>query len=163
MSGTPTGVVRWTEGDYAVAARVERASASRAGSIDVGGDGALIPRGLSRVLPRFGRGSTDGDVIVVSPVRSKKRTARLRKVLDGLDREHAGAVRRVADRRAPVRARFLTPDDALVDLVMGVAAGGRAKADVAACFRQRSARVPPGRRSASSAAPHRRQLCRMRA
>src|SRR5439155_7161497 len=41
--------------------------------------------------------STDGDVIVVSPVRSKKRTARLRKVLDDLDREHAGAFRRLAD------------------------------------------------------------------
>jgi antitoxin component of MazEF toxin-antitoxin module len=41
--------------------------------------------------------STDGDVIIVSPVRSKKRTARLRKVLDALDREHAGAFRRLAD------------------------------------------------------------------
>lgn len=41
--------------------------------------------------------STDGDVIVVTPVRSKKRTARLRKVLDDLDREHAGAFRRLAD------------------------------------------------------------------
>jgi antitoxin component of MazEF toxin-antitoxin module len=41
--------------------------------------------------------STDGDVIVVSPVRSKKRTERLRKVLDELDREHAGAFRRLAD------------------------------------------------------------------
>jgi len=41
--------------------------------------------------------STDGDVIVISPVRSKKRTARLRKVLDDLDREHAGAFRRLAD------------------------------------------------------------------
>ena len=41
--------------------------------------------------------STDGDVIVVSPVRSKKRTARLRQVLDDLDREHAGAFRRLAD------------------------------------------------------------------
>ena len=41
--------------------------------------------------------STDGDVIVVSPVRSKKRTDRLRKVLDDLDREHAGAFRRLAE------------------------------------------------------------------
>lgn len=41
--------------------------------------------------------STDGDVIVISPVRSRKRTARLRKVLEDLDREHAGACRRLAD------------------------------------------------------------------
>jgi antitoxin MazE len=41
--------------------------------------------------------STDGDVIVVSPVRSKTRTARLRKILAELDREHAGAFRRLAD------------------------------------------------------------------
>jgi antitoxin MazE len=41
--------------------------------------------------------STDGDVIVVSPVRSKTRTARLRKILAALDREHAGAFRRLAD------------------------------------------------------------------
>lgn len=41
--------------------------------------------------------STDGDVIVISPVRSKRRTARLRKVLDELDREHAGAFRRLAE------------------------------------------------------------------
>jgi antitoxin component of MazEF toxin-antitoxin module len=41
--------------------------------------------------------STDGDVIVVSPVRSKKRTARLRKILAELDRQHAGAFRRLAD------------------------------------------------------------------
>lgn len=41
--------------------------------------------------------STDGDVIVVSPVRSKRRTARLRAILDELDREHAGAFRRLAE------------------------------------------------------------------
>ena len=40
--------------------------------------------------------STDGDVIVVSPVRPKQRTDRLRKVLDDLDREHAGSVPFVA-------------------------------------------------------------------
>ena len=40
--------------------------------------------------------STDGDVIVISPVRSAKRTARLRAILDDLDREHAGAFRRLA-------------------------------------------------------------------
>ena len=41
--------------------------------------------------------STAGDVIVVSPVRSKKRTARLRKILAELDRQHAGVFRRLAD------------------------------------------------------------------
>jgi antitoxin MazE len=41
--------------------------------------------------------STDGDVIVISPVRSKKRTAKLRKILEELDREHAGAFRRLAE------------------------------------------------------------------
>jgi len=41
--------------------------------------------------------TTDGVVIVVSPVRSKRRTQRLRKVLDDLDRAHAGAFRRLAD------------------------------------------------------------------
>ena len=40
--------------------------------------------------------STDGDVIVISPVRSTKRTARLRTILEDLDREHAGAFRRLA-------------------------------------------------------------------
>ncbi len=41
--------------------------------------------------------STDGDVIVISPVRSKKRSARIRAVLDELDREHAGAFKRLAE------------------------------------------------------------------
>jgi antitoxin component of MazEF toxin-antitoxin module len=41
--------------------------------------------------------STDGDVIVISPVRSRKRTARLRSILKDLDREHAGAFRRLAE------------------------------------------------------------------
>ncbi len=41
--------------------------------------------------------STDGDVIIISPVRPKKRTARLRSILDELDREHAGAFRRLAE------------------------------------------------------------------
>jgi antitoxin MazE len=40
--------------------------------------------------------STDGDVIVISPVRSKKRTAKLKKILQELDREHAGAFQRLA-------------------------------------------------------------------
>jgi antitoxin MazE len=41
--------------------------------------------------------STDGDVIVISPVRSKKRTARVRAILDDLDRRHAGAFKRLAE------------------------------------------------------------------
>ena len=41
--------------------------------------------------------STDGDVIIISPVRSKKRTAKLKKILDKLDRAHAGAFRRLAE------------------------------------------------------------------
>lgn len=40
--------------------------------------------------------STDGDVILVSPVRSRKRTARLRRILAELDEAHAGAFRRLA-------------------------------------------------------------------
>jgi antitoxin component of MazEF toxin-antitoxin module len=41
--------------------------------------------------------STDGDVIVISPVRSKKRTATLEEILAKLDREHAGVFRRLAE------------------------------------------------------------------
>jgi antitoxin component of MazEF toxin-antitoxin module len=41
--------------------------------------------------------STDGDVIVISPLRSRRRTAKLRRILDELDREHAGAFRRLAE------------------------------------------------------------------
>jgi antitoxin component of MazEF toxin-antitoxin module len=41
--------------------------------------------------------STDGDVIVISPLRSKKRTAKLKEILETLDREHAGAFRRLAE------------------------------------------------------------------
>ncbi|MEO8604459.1 MAG: AbrB/MazE/SpoVT family DNA-binding domain-containing protein [bacterium] len=41
--------------------------------------------------------STDGDVIVISPVRSKRRTARIRAILDDLDHEHAGAFKRLAE------------------------------------------------------------------
>jgi antitoxin component of MazEF toxin-antitoxin module len=41
--------------------------------------------------------STDGDVIIISPIRSKKRNAKLKKILDELDREHAGAFRRLAE------------------------------------------------------------------
>jgi antitoxin component of MazEF toxin-antitoxin module len=41
--------------------------------------------------------STDGDVIVISPVRSPRRTAKLKKALEGLHRKHAGAFRRLAE------------------------------------------------------------------
>jgi antitoxin MazE len=41
--------------------------------------------------------STDGDVIVISPIRSKRRTAKLKKILDELHRDHAGAFRRLAN------------------------------------------------------------------
>jgi antitoxin MazE len=41
--------------------------------------------------------STDGDVIIVSPVRSKRRTAKLKKILEDLHRDHAGAFRRLAE------------------------------------------------------------------
>ena len=41
--------------------------------------------------------STDGDVIVISPVRSKKRTAKLEEILAKLDREYAGVFRRLAE------------------------------------------------------------------
>jgi len=40
--------------------------------------------------------STDGDVIVISPVRPKRRTAKLKSVLEELHRQHAGAFRRLA-------------------------------------------------------------------
>ncbi len=41
--------------------------------------------------------STNGDVIVISPVRSKRRTDELKQILEGLHREHAGAFRRLAE------------------------------------------------------------------
>ena len=40
--------------------------------------------------------STNGDVIVISPVRDPKRAARFRKVVDELDREYAGVFKRLA-------------------------------------------------------------------
>jgi antitoxin component of MazEF toxin-antitoxin module len=40
--------------------------------------------------------STNGDVIIVSPVRDKKRNARLRAIVEELDNEYAGAFRRLA-------------------------------------------------------------------
>jgi antitoxin component of MazEF toxin-antitoxin module len=41
--------------------------------------------------------STDGDVIVISPVRPKKRTKKLAKILDALDEKYAGAFKRLAE------------------------------------------------------------------
>jgi len=41
--------------------------------------------------------STDGDVIIVSPVRSKRRTAKLKGILEKLHKQHAGAFRRLAE------------------------------------------------------------------
>ncbi|HKY35130.1 MAG TPA: hypothetical protein VJN18_04255 [Polyangiaceae bacterium] len=41
--------------------------------------------------------STDGDVIVVTPIRPKRRTSKLKKVLERLHREHAGAFKRLAE------------------------------------------------------------------
>jgi antitoxin component of MazEF toxin-antitoxin module len=41
--------------------------------------------------------STDGDVIVISPIRPKKRSVKLKKILEELDREHAGAFKRLAE------------------------------------------------------------------
>ena len=40
--------------------------------------------------------STNGDVILISPVRRRKRTSKLEKILRALDDEHAGAFRRLA-------------------------------------------------------------------
>ena len=40
---------------------------------------------------------TSGDVIVISPVRSKKRTAKLEEILAKLDHEYAGVFRRLAE------------------------------------------------------------------
>ena len=41
--------------------------------------------------------STDGDVIIISPVRPKSRTTKLRKILAEIHRKHAGAFRRLAE------------------------------------------------------------------
>jgi hypothetical protein len=40
---------------------------------------------------------SEGDVLVISPARAKKRIAELEEILDKLDREHAGAFRRLAE------------------------------------------------------------------
>jgi len=41
--------------------------------------------------------STDGEVIVISPVRTAKRTGRLRRVMDRAHARYAGAFRRLAE------------------------------------------------------------------
>jgi antitoxin component of MazEF toxin-antitoxin module len=40
--------------------------------------------------------STDGDVILISPVRTRKRVARLKRLVAHVDAEYAGAFRRLA-------------------------------------------------------------------
>lgn len=41
--------------------------------------------------------STDGDVIMISPVRAIERTADLKSVMDGIAVKYAGAFRRLAE------------------------------------------------------------------
>lgn len=41
--------------------------------------------------------STDGDVIVVTPVRSRKRSARLASALDEINARYAGVFKRLAE------------------------------------------------------------------
>ena len=41
--------------------------------------------------------STDGDVIVVTPVRSGKRTERLRRVMERAHQQYAGVFKRLAE------------------------------------------------------------------
>jgi antitoxin component of MazEF toxin-antitoxin module len=41
--------------------------------------------------------STDGDVIVISPVRDRKRTARLKRVVAEAHRQYGGVFKRLAD------------------------------------------------------------------
>ena len=41
--------------------------------------------------------STDGEVIVISPVRASKRTAKLRRVMDRAHAHYAGAFKRLAE------------------------------------------------------------------
>lgn len=41
--------------------------------------------------------STDGDVILISPVRSAKRTAKLKQVMDRAHERYAGAFKRLAE------------------------------------------------------------------
>ena len=41
--------------------------------------------------------STDGQVIVVSPVRDKRRTARLKKIVEAAHRQYGGVFKRLAE------------------------------------------------------------------
>ena len=41
--------------------------------------------------------STDGEVIVISPIRSAKRTRRLRALMDQIHAEYAGTFKRLAE------------------------------------------------------------------
>ncbi len=41
--------------------------------------------------------STNGDVIVISPVRGKTRQARIRSAVEAIHRDYAGVFRRLAD------------------------------------------------------------------
>ena len=41
--------------------------------------------------------STDGDVIVISPVRDRRRTSRLKRIVAEADRQYGGVFKRLAD------------------------------------------------------------------
>ena len=41
--------------------------------------------------------STDGQVIVISPVRARRRTSRLKRVVEEVHRRYSGAFRRLAE------------------------------------------------------------------
>jgi antitoxin MazE len=41
--------------------------------------------------------STDGDVIVISPVRDKKRVAKMKRLVEEMDAMYAGVFRRLAE------------------------------------------------------------------
>lgn len=41
--------------------------------------------------------STDGDVIVISPVRARRRTARLKRIVEEAHRQYGGVFRRLAE------------------------------------------------------------------
>lgn len=41
--------------------------------------------------------STDGDVIVISPVRDRRRTARLKRIVETAHRQYGGVFRRLAE------------------------------------------------------------------
>lgn len=41
--------------------------------------------------------STNGDVLVVTPIRDRKRERKLKKILEELDREYGGVFRRLAE------------------------------------------------------------------